>query len=208
MLRQITVLLVSFLLAFLVLTVSVLRIAQVKYVFSKSPSPSPNINIKEVKVGYQLPSAGTILPDSPLWPLKALRDQLWLLLTFNPSKKADLYLLFADKRLTSARILFKEGNSGLGISVLTKAEKYLQLADNEEKVAKVDRMNTSDFFTRYALSTLKHRQVMDEILVIAPDDVRPYIVKTEDYPKTLYNEAIMGLNEAHATLPQNPFQEN
>lgn len=208
MLRQITVLFISSFLAFLVFVISVFRIAQVRYVFSESPAPTPSVSIKEVNVKYQLPPAGTILPDSPFWPVKALRDQIWLFLTFNPAKKADLYLLFADKRLVSAQILLRNSKFDLGLSVLTKAEKYLQSADDEEKIAKESGMNTSSFLTRYAMSTLKHRQIMDEMLDLTPDNVRPYIVKTENYPKSLYNEAVMGLNEAHVTLPQNPYQEN
>ncbi len=196
-----------FSLALFILTVSVFRIAQVKYVFSQSPSSAP-LQTNQIKIDYNLAYPGTILPDSIFWPLKALRDKVWLALTPNPSKKAELYLLIADKRLCDARMLFEDKKPDIAVSVLTKAEKYLALADGEERIAHSEGMNTTDFLQKYMMATLKHRQVLDDLLAIAPEDARPLVVKTEDYPKKLYESARNGLLEAGANVPQNPFREN
>jgi len=208
MIRNLLVVSAAFSLALVILVISIFRLAEVKYVFSQSPSPAPTNAPKEIIVNYNLAYPGSILSDNILWPLKALRDRVWLALTINPSKKADLYLLLADKRLADSKILFEKGKADLGISVLTKAEKYLESADNEEKIAKKEGMNTNDFLQKYAMATLKHRQVLDQILVIAPEDAKPLIVKTENYSKNLYNEAKNGLLEAGLTAPQNPYGEN
>jgi hypothetical protein len=195
----------SFTLAFLILIISIFRIAEVKYVFSQAPSPTPLNSPKPVSIDYNLPDPGSISPDSIFWPLEALRDRIWLTFTINPSKKADIYLLLADKRLGDAKLLFEKENPDLGISVLTKAEKYLELAMKEEEVAQKQGNNTTDFLKRYSMATLKHREVLEELMADAPEDARPLIVKMENYPKTLFNSARDGLLEAGATVPQNPF---
>jgi len=205
MLKNLLIFASSVTLATIILGISVFRLAGIKYVFSQSPSPAPGI-VKPISVDYRLPYPGQITPDNVLWPIKALRDKLWLSLTINPSKKADLELLIADKRLADAKLLFEEQNADLAISVLTKAEKYLENAGQDAQIAKKEGMNTQDFLRRYALATLKHREVLDEILAIAPEDAKPFIVKTEDYPKRLYTNARDGLLEAGANVPQNPFE--
>ncbi len=204
MLKSIAIFSISFSLAFLILIVSIFRIAQIKYVFSQSPSPTPTSS-NTPTINYNLPYPGKIQEDSVLWPLKALRDKIWLTVTINPSKKAELYLLMADKRLADSKSLFDKGSPDLGVAVLTKAEKYLEMAHLAERAAHQKNMNTTDCLEKYTLATLKHRQVIDEILAIAPEDAKPLIVKTQDYPKNLYNEAKNGLFEAGLPAPQNPF---
>jgi hypothetical protein len=203
MLKNIAIFLGSLSFASLILIVSIFRIAQIKYVFSQSPTPtSPP---ESVSVDYQLPYPGKIAPDNFLWPLKVIRDKVWLTVTLNPAKKADLYLLFADKRLVSARDLFAEDKADLAVSVLTKGEKYLELAQQEERVARSQGMDTTNFLERYSLATLKHREIIDEILTLAPEDAKPIIVSTQDYSKSLYDKARDGLLQAGATVPLNPF---
>ncbi len=52
-------------------------------------------------VDYTLPYPG-ILPDNPLYPLKAFRDRMVSVLIADPVKKSLFNLLQADKRLQSA----------------------------------------------------------------------------------------------------------
>src|SRR5258706_345152 len=99
MLRHLLVFSAALLLAIFILIVSIFRIAEVKYVFSQAPSPTPTSTPKASDINYNLPYPGSILSDNILWPLKALRDKVWLAVTVNPSKKADLYLLIADTKL-------------------------------------------------------------------------------------------------------------
>src|SRR5258708_29052390 len=109
MLKQFILFSASFSLALVILIVSIFRIAEIKYVFSQAPSPTPTSSPKMADINYNLAYPGSILSDNILWPLKALRDRVWLTLTVNPAKKADLYLLIADKRLADAKILFWQG---------------------------------------------------------------------------------------------------
>jgi hypothetical protein len=79
------------------------------------------------KMEYYLPYPG-ILPDSPLYKIKALRDRIALWLTFNQTDKSKKELLYADKRINAAIFLMQGGKTGLGVSTATKAEKYLESA--------------------------------------------------------------------------------
>ena len=208
MLKNFLLFSVSFSLASLILVISIFRLAQVNYVFSQVPTPSPVSNSKIVSIDYLMPYPGSIKPDNFFWPLKALRDKTWLTVTINPLKKADLELLIADKRVQDAKTLFENNKADLGMSVLTKGEKYLELAQKDERKAKGQGMDTKDFLKKYIMATLKHREILDSLLNIAPEDAKPLIVKAQDYSKKLYNEARDSLNEAGAPVPQNPFNQN
>lgn len=206
MLRRILYGTFVFVLAFAILTVSFLQSASVKYAFATppaTPSPSPFTKIDEID--YQLPYPGSILPNSVFWPLKALRDQVWLFLTTDSVKKSELSLLFADKRLAMSETLFKEGNAGLGFSTLTKAEKYLEEAASLEERARMDKKDTAALSEKISLSSLKHRQVIEQILMVAPEDAKPAIIKIESYSMDIYKLMLVGLNSMGIKPPNNPF---
>src|SRR3990167_11357845 len=103
MFKRTATILSTILFAFLILSVSLIKSAQVNYAFSgevKKPYETPPVlGIEtETPIDYYLPYPGKILPDSSLWVFKAARDKLWLLLTTSDSRRAGLILLFADKR--------------------------------------------------------------------------------------------------------------
>jgi len=79
------------------------------------------------KIEYYLPYPG-LLPDSPLYKLKAARDRVTLWLTWTAEGKARKELLFADKRVNAGVVLIEGGKSELGVTTITKAEKYMESA--------------------------------------------------------------------------------
>ncbi len=195
-----------FILATAILTISVMRSATVSYVFV-TPAPAVTVlGTESPDIGYKLPYPGSILPDSPLWVIKALRDKVWYMVTTNPLKKAELALLFSDKRLSSAVSLFDSNKAGLALSTLSKGEKYLEIAVNEEQIARKEGMDTSAFLTKLALSSLKHRQIIEEkILPLAPEQAKPYVIKIENFSKNSYDSSRDGLNDKGITPPIDPF---
>lgn len=194
-------------LASAILLISVFRSASVNYVFS-TPRPIPQeiLGEKTPDINYQLPFQGSVLPDSPLWPLKALRDKAWLSLTANHLKKAEIALLFADKRLAMSETLFKENKTDPAVSTLLKGEKYLEIAVNEESIARKDGMDTSTFLIKISLAALKHRQMIEEDLIpLAPEGAKPAMVKAEDYSKNAFKSARDALNNKGIPVPESPF---
>ncbi len=114
---------------------------------------------QQEEVDYFLPYPG-LLPDHFLYPLKMIRDRIWLWLTINPLKKADLLLLFADKRLGAGKALIEGNKIELGITTLTKAEKYLERAASQERIANQENKETEDFVGKLLMASLKHKEVL------------------------------------------------
>lgn len=205
MFRRIVYILSAFFVASLVLMASVLRTASIKYAFALPSTPSP-ASAQPVLIDYSFAYPGSILPDSPLWFLKAIRDRVWFWMTTDPGKKADLALLFADKRLASAKILFEKNKPSVAFSTLTKGEKYLELAEELGKANMKTGADTVPFWQKLATAALKHREVIDEILKTAPEDAKPGIIQAQDFSKNCFKEARDALNSKGAPVPENPFE--
>jgi len=191
--------------AFAILSVSILESSAIAY-----PSVGPMIGENGPKsdtseINYQFPSAGEVLPDNPLWPLKALRDKIWYLITPSPLKKAELALLFSDKRLVSAQTLLEKGKPDIAISTLTKGEKYLEIAVEEEKIARSQSYNTSNFLIKLATASLKHREVIENLLPMVPEQGKPVVIAVENYSKNSYKDARDGLYSKGLPTPIDPF---
>lgn len=195
--------------AFGILLISVLRTASVKYEFSELHAAKVQdekvLGEDTVIIDYYLAFPGKVLPDNPLWPVKALRDRIWLWITTNPSRKAELNLLFADKRVAASKLLFERDKPEIGYSTLTKAEKYLWQASVQEKKNRKEGLDTGEFLSRLAKASLKHALVMDEIMDFAPEDAKPGVIQTMDSAKKVYEGAKNGLLEKGLPIPENPF---
>jgi len=193
--------------AFGVLFVSVFRTASTKYQFNPvKPADVANVlgNIPS-KIKYPLPYPGKVLPDNLLWPIKAMRDKLWFFVNTNPTKQAELTLLFADKRLGSAKLLIDKGKLELGVTTLTKSEKYLEEAYSLEKRNEEEGFDTSEFLVKLANASLKHYEVIEYILTKVPDNARPAILQTEIYSKNVYVDVRNRMVNSGKTPPENPF---
>ncbi|QQS39173.1 hypothetical protein IPM62_00975 [Candidatus Woesebacteria bacterium] len=210
MIRRIVLIIPSFAIAFAILMISVLRTASVKYEFAGIVNGSTDIKVlgdNTTQVNYDLAYPGKVLPDSPLWPVKAARDKIWLATTTNTSREAELLLLFADKRLGASKIFFENNEPERGLVTLQKAEAYLMDASNKERENSSRGMNTSEFLGHIALASLKHRQIIEEeILPLAPDDAKPAIVQTVDISKTVNCTSVQALRDKGLKYPENPFE--
>ena len=196
----------AILVAFAILFASILRTASVRYVVNDSVATEETQFFEsEIGVNYYLPYPGRILPDSPFWPLKAMRDRVWLWVTTNPTRKVELKLLFADKRIGSSKILFRKGKMEKGLSILAKAEKYLEEASLDEEKIRKEGFDTTDVLIRISNSSLKHYQVMQEIINMVPCEVKPAIIEIQNYSKKTYERGRNGLLDKGETPPENPF---
>jgi hypothetical protein len=205
MLKKILLVLGVFAFAFVILSVSILSSSSVSYTFTTPVAPTVNIDKTDIQVNYIFPYSGRVLPDSPFWSLKAIRDRVWYLISSSPLRKAELALLFSDKRLVAAKTLLENGKPNVAIPTLTKGEKYLETAVNQEKIARSEGYDTSAFLNKLILSSLKHREVIEDLMPLIPEEGRPLIVKTEDYAKNAYKAARDALNSKGLPLPFNPF---
>lgn len=123
---------------------------------SLTPSPVPTT------VEYQLPYPG-ILPGSPLYSVKMIRDRVVELLTSDSVKKANFYLLQADKRTASALMLYEKGDDRLAETTLTKAQKYLEKSLVKAQEAKNAGKDVGDIFARIKDSSTKQKQEIENL---------------------------------------------
>lgn len=197
--------LTTFFIAFGILIFSIFHSASVRYTFGQSPTPSP-ISIAQIEVDYHLPYPGRILPDSPFWIVKVIRDRTWLLMTTNSLKKAEISLLFANKRLASSKALFDRNKPDLALATLTRAEKYLEKATTYEALAREEGMETGDFLEKLSIAALKHQELILEMANSSPADVRGPVENTLSYSEKIYEDSKNLLDRQGRAFPLNPFE--
>ncbi len=112
-----------------------------------------------LNVQYDLPYTG-ILPDNPLYFLKAVRDNVLNLFITDPLQKANYDLLMADKRLGAASALLDKGEIDLAITTLSKSGNYFYLAIQQAAAAKKQGENTDALLSTLLTASLKHQQVI------------------------------------------------
>ena len=117
-----------------------------------TPSAVPHVQ-------YDLPYPG-ILPDNPLYFLKALRDNLLAFFITDPVKKAEYDLLMADKRLASAKSLQDEGKTDLAFTTLSKSGNYFYQAIQQAISAKDQGENADPIISRLIISSEKQQEVI------------------------------------------------
>ena len=130
----------------------------------KESTESAEVEEKDKKIEYQLPYPG-LLPDNPLYFLKALRDAVVDFLISDPLKKANFYLLQADKRLNAGVYLFKKGKEKVQLaqSTISKGENYFEKAISKAIEAKQQGMNIDDISRGLRTSSRKHKEVIKEL---------------------------------------------
>lgn len=124
-------------------------------------------------VEYTLPYPG-LLPDSPLYALKTIRDRIISLLISDPLKKAEFNLLQADKRLGSGAYLLKKDKSRarLAEETISKGENYFEEAIAKAREAKKEGRDVKPITQKLSLAAEKHAAVLQELREKAPDSLQ------------------------------------
>jgi uncharacterized protein DUF5667 len=140
-------------------------------------------NLYEVK--YPLPFPG-ILPNHPLYWLKMIRDRITLTMINDPHEKFSYILHLADKRLTAGQALIIADQDGLGVSTITKAEKYLLKATKLSKTLdeKAQQEVTKGYLKHKQIINLlkeeleeKERSILDDSLILNESILETQLIK-------------------------------
>lgn len=124
---------------------------------------SPTPTITPTTINYPLPYPG-ILPGSPLYSLKALRDKIVEVLTSDLTKKSNLYLLQADKRLAASLILFGRGDQVNAETTLSKGQNYLEKSLNQAQQAKESQYDVLDVTAKIRMSSTKQKEEIGKLV--------------------------------------------
>jgi hypothetical protein len=143
-----------------ILILSLLAISNPTAVMPKEMMASNAAEMKQVEdVIYYLPYPG-MLPDSPFYKVKMLRDKVKLLLMSDPLKKSQQELLFADKRINAAIVLSDGGKGSLGVTTATKAEKYLEQSANHVISVQKEGKDVKSWLLTLKTASAKHTQIL------------------------------------------------
>lgn len=154
-----------------------------------TPSPTP------AKINYYLPYPG-MLPDHFLYPVKMARDRVMLILTFDEKKKADTYLMYADKRLNATKFLVEGNKVALGVTTASKAGKYLEQAYNTAtNINNANSEETDEFWMTLATAASKHEEVLNELTGRIDVNLMPEWEKALDYARMVKDKANQELRE-------------
>ena len=134
-------------------------------------TPSATNEAKFMNVSYDLPYPG-ILPDSPLYFLKALRDNVINLFITDQIKKADYDLLMADKRLASSASLLNKGNYQLAITTLSKSGNYFDQAIQLAAQGGTKGKDVKFTLDKLWVASQKHQQVIFQMSQKTKGDVK------------------------------------
>lgn len=153
--------------------------AEVEVTPSITPSPTPI---------YELPYPG-LLPESPLYPLKMIRDRIVGFLIADPIRKAEFSILQADKRLNTAIYLLSKskGKEQLAASTISKSENYLEEAIAQIEEAGRQGKDISEIKKQLSLSLGVHekelKKIEGKIAKDYRDDIRQLQKRLEDIEK-------------------------
>lgn len=123
-----------------------------------SPTPTATLN-SATKVEYALPYPG-MLPDNPLYFMKAFRDRIIGMLINDPLKKAQFNLLTSDKRLNAAQSLLAAGKTQDVVSVVSKSNNYFELGLESAATAQKAGENTRNTLLGMQTAGLKHYEIV------------------------------------------------
>lgn len=110
-------------------------------------------------VEYALPYPG-MLPGSPLYFFKSMRDNLMRFFISDPLKKAEFELLQADKALSASLALFEQGETTRASASLHESLSNFEKAIKQTEEAKKEGIAVSDFVARMTLAGRKHEEVI------------------------------------------------
>lgn len=113
---------------------------------------------------YNLPYPG-LLPDSPLYIFRVIRDKVVSFLISDPKRKAEFDLLQADKRLNAGVFMLDSANQNdkkmkLAVSTMSKAENYFGSAIESAKEAKRKGMDVMGIAGKLIDSSRKHQEIL------------------------------------------------
>lgn len=144
-------------------------------------------DMKTATVEYQMPYPG-LLPDSPIYGFKKLRDFVWLMGTGDYGKKAEVLLLLSDKQMKGAELMMDKGKAGASVEMARRSEElFRQILENNKKGQQQGRKPQSEFIQQLKLSNQKHAEIITDLLTEAPQGKRAELEEVLEM-----NESIAG----------------
>lgn len=115
----------------------------------------------EVKQNIYKTPESSIAANSPVYPLKKIRDNLWIKLSGNNEKKIEIYLLIADKKIKEANDLYKsKSEEKFIIETVNEAVNSLKMAKNSLKDVSLDKIEIDKINQRLIDSSRAYERII------------------------------------------------
>jgi len=138
----------------------------------KTTSALAQVEVKGESVEYMLPFAG-LLPDNPLYYFKEVRDNFWLFFTRDNMKKAEVLILFSDRKTSAAQMLSKKGKWDQGSETMLEAEQDFKRMVDMVVLSKNQGVSPEvAFISQMKQSNKKHREIIETLLGDTPEGSR------------------------------------
>lgn len=129
--------------------------------FAQTPAATDSAENKIV-AEYVLPYPG-ILPDHPLFTLKALRDWIFERLITDPMRKSEFYILQSDKRLAMASAFMDQAKHEEAADSVTESKEFMRKAIDAVKGVRAGGAEIpGHILDRLERSVLKHIFLIEE----------------------------------------------
>lgn len=133
---------------------------------------------------YNLAYPG-LLPNSPLYSLKVLRDKLTEFMISDPEEKVKFYLLQTDKGILAASILSDKKEMELAKKTALKAENNYTLLTFELK--KMKKLPNEEIMQKLKIAALKHQMILNSIIENSPEKDKGTFEQVFNFSKTNLN---------------------
>ena len=155
------------------------------------PIPSTEITVTPAptseSVDYELPYPG-ILPNSPFYTLKLIRDGISDLLISDLLEKSNFYLVQADKRLAAFAVLSENGNAQLGEETLSKGIDYLEKSIEKMEEGEKEQRNVMDVYGKINSSLEKQKEEIEKRIETDDGEITQKLIKDHERITELENK--------------------
>lgn len=166
---------------FFVIVLIFLIFPSVSYGQEASPTPKP--------VEYTLPYPG-LLPDHPLYFLREVRDSLQNFFVSNPLRKAEFYLLQADKDISASSMLSqKKRTAALAGATANESQNHFEKAIDAVKDAKKQGLDTQEIAKKLVQANEKHQEIIKQMTGGVAKEYREAFIKAGERAKILGEKA-------------------
>jgi len=135
-----------------------------------------------------------IKPGSFFYFFDTTFEKINLFFTFNPEKKAQKNLEYADERLAEAEAVANEKNTDAVKTAVAGYENNIASAAEESKQVK-DKIKTEELLNSIADNTSKHQKVLTDVLNKVPDEAKEAITKAIEASRKGQEEATKQIAE-------------
>ncbi len=118
-----------------------------------------------------------ITPDSPLYFLDRLFEAIAVSLTFDPAKKAELRLRYAEERLAELEVMKEKNKTEVIKELSIEYAEELEEAEKELEKAEKEGKNVTEIEVKLRNTTARHIEVLTRVYQEVPEEARPAILQ-------------------------------